>query len=288
MGIFRSIVKIIIPLKFRRLLRTLPGKLNRLTTKIYMLFLNLDGLFTVRKKTTDERIVVSMTSWKKRINNVEPVVKSILNNTKIPYKIICNLSTDEFPMKEEELPPNLLQLQNNTIFEINWIKENNKAFKKFMPTLKKYPNDIIITIDDDFLYPSDFIETFYNKHLEKPKIPLSGNNVVMDSANFHCGCASLIKAEYFGKYINLLYDEKVVSLGSSDVFYTYCAAINGYYYENVGKEFFINMPTLTTNDALSETGELQIDKMMDLMKAKILIKYKIDFNNIKKPKIKLF
>lgn len=288
MKIFKNTINIKNPLEFWSLLRKLSLRLNRSITKIYIFLLNIDGLFAIRKKTTDEKIIVSMTSWKKRINNVETVVKTILNNTIKPDIIICNLSIDEFPMKEKELPINLLELQNNTIFEINWVKENNKAFKKFIPTLKKYPNDIIITIDDDFIYPPYFIETFYKKHLEKPNTPLSGNNIVINYANFHCGCASLVKANYFGKYIDLFYDDEVLSLGASDVFYTYCAAMNGFYYENVGKEFFTNMPTFSAIDALSETDGLQLYEMMDLMKTKILIKYKIDFSNLKKPKIKLF
>ena len=51
-----------------------------------------------------KRIIVSMTSWKKRIQNVAKVVYSIYMNSVKPDKIELNLSSDEFINKEEDLP----------------------------------------------------------------------------------------------------------------------------------------------------------------------------------------
>lgn len=270
------------------LLESIKRNVNIIITRFYIKLLNVNFLFS-NAKHLNERIIVSMTSWKKRIENVEIVVASILNNTIQPYKIICNLSIDEFPLKEKELPSGLLDLESNGVFEINWVKENTKAFKKFIPLFKKYPNDVIITIDDDFIYPSDMIEFFYAQHLKTPHIPLSGNTIVIDYANFHCGCASLVKAEYYGKYIDKFLDNNVTELVADDVFYTYCAAMNGRYYKYVGKEYFVNMPAVSPNDGISD-GDLESDirKMKEMMRNKILNKYCIDFTNIKKPKLKLF
>ena len=108
----------------------------------------------------NKNIIVSMTSWPKRINNVAKVIYSILKNTVQPNKIICNLSTEEFPNKEKDLPEVLLLLSETTCFEINWVKENTKVFKKFIPTLEKYgTNFYLFTIDDDELYDNTYIET---------------------------------------------------------------------------------------------------------------------------------
>lgn len=103
-----------------------------------------------------------MTSWKKRIDNVSRVVYSILKNSVKPDKIICNLSTDEFVNKENDLPDSLLLLQEATCFEINWVKENTTVFKKFIPTIQKYygeENYYLFTIDDDVIYDYNYIKT---------------------------------------------------------------------------------------------------------------------------------
>lgn len=106
-------------------------------------------------------IIVSMTSWKKRINHVSRTVFQLYKQTKRPDKIYLTLSTDEFPNKELDLPKDLVLL-NNVIpeFTINWVKENTKAFKKLIPVLHKYMNtDVwVLTVDDDVFYSQKYIE----------------------------------------------------------------------------------------------------------------------------------
>ena len=57
-----------------------------------------------------EHILVSMTSWYRRINNVKRVLDTLLIQTIRPYKIILNLCTEDFPNMEEDLPEDLLTL----------------------------------------------------------------------------------------------------------------------------------------------------------------------------------
>ena len=45
-------------------------------------------------------IVVSMTSWVKRIKNVKPVVENVMKNTVQPDRLYLSLSIEEFPNKE--------------------------------------------------------------------------------------------------------------------------------------------------------------------------------------------
>lgn len=106
------------------------------------------------------RIIVSMTSWKLRIGNVASVLKTILNQTVKPDLIELNLSIEEFPNKEGELPEDLKQLmEDNKNIEINWCEGNTWTFKKIIPTLKKFYGEeyYLISIDDDYLYSSSFI-----------------------------------------------------------------------------------------------------------------------------------
>ena len=67
----------------------------------------------------NKRIIITMTSWAKRIKNVPKVVFSILSNTITPDSIELNLSSDEFINKEKDLPEELILLNQNGIININ-------------------------------------------------------------------------------------------------------------------------------------------------------------------------
>lgn len=232
-----------------------------------------------------ELVIVSMTSWKRRINNVPQVYESIMGNTIKPDKFILNLSSDEFSCGEPDLPIDLLALISTGEIELFWVKENTKAFKKIIPTMLRYPNDIIISIDDDFIYPGDFIESFIMKHKKCPGVPISGNQVMICNTNAHCGCASLVKRAFFGKYLVELYDSKVQEIGTDDVFYTLCAAMNGTKYEYVGKDFFTNMQSCNPVDGISDIdGGTKIWLMESYLLEKIKKKYHIDVRDVKYPK----
>jgi hypothetical protein len=57
----------------------------------------------------DDVIIVSFTSWKKRIHLCLNTFKQMLKQTMLPDKIILNLSIEEFPNKESELPQDLVE-----------------------------------------------------------------------------------------------------------------------------------------------------------------------------------
>ena len=108
-------------------------------------------------------IIVSLTSWPKRIFNVPIVLKNILNGTLKPDYIELNLSSEEFPNKEDDLPKELLEIEK---LNINWEIGNSRTFKKIIPTLKKYYKKeyYLLSIDDDWIYSLDYIEHYLLKH----------------------------------------------------------------------------------------------------------------------------
>ena len=88
-------------------------------------------------------IVVTMTSWVKRIENVKSVVESIMNNTVKPDRVYLNLSKTEFD--GIELPKSLVDYFNSDErLVINWVGgENIKSMKKVFPILKELNDDDI-------------------------------------------------------------------------------------------------------------------------------------------------
>ena len=108
-------------------------------------------------------IIVSLTSWVKRINYVKKVVESIMNNTLQPDRVYLNLSKMEF--NGIELPKELEDYFNNDDrLVINWVEgENTKPMKKIFPILKYLDDDdIIIDTDDDIIFPEDLIQSRIN------------------------------------------------------------------------------------------------------------------------------
>ena len=81
-------------------------------------------------------IIVTMTSWTKRIGNVKPVVESVMNNTMKPDRLYLNLSKTEFD--GIKLPDDLVEyFDSDDRLIINWVDgENTKSMKKVFPILK--------------------------------------------------------------------------------------------------------------------------------------------------------
>ena len=135
------------------------GFLFNKLVKLYKLFeYDLNSL-TKTDKIKDA--IISMTSWKKRINTVSQTIYSLIKNCP-EFDIVLTLSEDEFPQKENELPKDLLKLAIEGYVEILWVKENTYTFKKMLPTMKKYPNKAIITADDGCRYFRNYAKELYD------------------------------------------------------------------------------------------------------------------------------
>ena len=65
------------------------------------------------------------------------------------------------------MPLQLLELKEKGL-TIDWYHDI-KSYKKLIPTLKKYPEDIIITVDDDAIYTPDLIKELYMEHTKNPQ-----------------------------------------------------------------------------------------------------------------------
>lgn len=113
-----------------------------------------------------EKIIVSLTSYPDRIGIVNQAIETLLNQTYKADKVVLWLAKEQFPNREEELPEELLRLKNRGL-EIEWCNDI-KSYKKLIPALKKYPNDVIVTADDDLLYDKHWLEALVNAYKKHP------------------------------------------------------------------------------------------------------------------------
>lgn len=180
--------------------------------------------------TSKENIIVSLTSWYKRINNTVPVLGSLLHQTLPASKIILNLCTEDFPNMEKDLPKELLELvAANPKIEIYWFLENYKAFKKHLHAVEiATDDDLILSADDDHIYPSDFIEKMYVSYCYyDKKFPVTLNKIMLSHGlwTFN-GPGTLYRKKDWGPDYQKYLTYNVLRNCNDDIFLTILFAIN--------------------------------------------------------------
>ncbi|MEB2786968.1 hypothetical protein [Algoriphagus persicinus] len=148
--VIRSLVNILAPLYF---LSTRGKKENSIRNNISV-------------KNRSPLIIVTMTSFPARINRVWLVIETLLRQTQKPDRIILWISKEQFA-SIDQLPARLTS-QKKRGLEIRIVEGDLKSHKKYYYTLKEFPHDIMITIDDDIFYRSTMIEDLYNYFLRFP------------------------------------------------------------------------------------------------------------------------
>ena len=121
-------------------------------------------LGVTNQRYTDHDIIVSLTTYGKRLNDVAFTIESIMQQTMKPNRIILWL---EDGLKEQHLPE-ALKNQMSRGLEIDYCKDI-RSYKKLIPTLKLYPEAAIITIDDDALYEYDLLEHLISAYINQPQ-----------------------------------------------------------------------------------------------------------------------
>lgn len=116
-------------------------------------------------KNRKPKLIVSLTSYPARINSVHKTIRTILTQSLKPDKVILWLEKSEFQGGEKDLPAELLMLKEYGL-SIEWTDFGLRSYKKLIPALLKYPDDIIVTTDDDVLYSPKMIESLYNEYLK--------------------------------------------------------------------------------------------------------------------------
>jgi hypothetical protein len=123
--------------------------------------------------------VVSLTTHSKRIHEVYLTIESLLRQTVKPAGIILWLAQDEF---DEINIPVILHKQKERGLEIRFC-EDIKSYKKLVPLLRETNNTAIITVDDDCIYPADFVDNLIKMHRKYPDCVCyyCGNRITIDT-----------------------------------------------------------------------------------------------------------
>ena len=106
--------------------------------------------------------IISLTSYGRRVKKevVYYTLISLLRQKIKPDRIVLWLDENEW--NDITLPHRIKALRNKGI-DILYC-EDLKSYKKLIPSLLKYPNSSIITVDDDCIYPIDLVEQLVHEH----------------------------------------------------------------------------------------------------------------------------
>lgn len=143
-----------------------PSTINRRTLKHEIKNFSDSG---VTENKRNPPLIVSLTTFNKRIDHVYYCIYSLLTQSLKPDYVVLWLAEEEFVNKEKDLPDSLLNLRKNGL-TINWYEENIKSFKKLIPSLQQYPDSLIVTADDDIFYPRDWLKMLYEEHQKNPNV----------------------------------------------------------------------------------------------------------------------
>lgn len=164
----------------KRLEREDSKKKNEIRRKISELPDNL-----IPSSISPEDFVISLTSYGKRVEDTLPfALYSLLTQTTTPGKIAVYLAQDEW--NDEKLPPILKKLQQVGV-EFNYCPDL-RSYKKLIPALQQYPDNPIITVDDDFYYNPELLKWIALAYEKSDKKTVLG----------HWGC---IPHRQDGKYV---------------------------------------------------------------------------------------
>ncbi|HDZ05575.1 hypothetical protein LCGC14_0067210 [marine sediment metagenome] len=139
-------------------------KLKEIPVSIYnsaKLLANSAKRMTTSKKE-EIPVIVSLTSIPSRLSTLHLTIRSILNQEVRPKKIVLWLHHS----LKSEIPQKLATLESD-LFEIMY-SDMTCSHRKLIHSLKLFPNDIIITCDDDMMYRTNWLGLLYKEHKLHP------------------------------------------------------------------------------------------------------------------------
>ncbi len=117
-----------------------------------------------REKRKDE-IIVSMTTIPSRLDTLPLMLKCMFNQSLMPDRIILWI-TDKINDRSELLSTLHDEIQAG--LEVRFV-EDVRVHTKYYYAMLEYPEAIIITVDDDIIYPENLIQRLYCCHQTHPK-----------------------------------------------------------------------------------------------------------------------
>ncbi|MDL2241485.1 glycosyltransferase [Bacteroidales bacterium OttesenSCG-928-L03] len=119
-----------------------------------------------------QHVIVSLTSFPAAIPYAAGAIRSVLDGSVRPDKLVLYLTYSQFP--EGKIPDEILELaQQDPIFEVRNYDDDIRSYRKLIPALLDFPESIIVTVDDDVRYHRHMLRDLLRLHREIPQAVLA-------------------------------------------------------------------------------------------------------------------
>ena len=139
--------------------------------KVANIFVNFYYKFPCKKiginkiDNRDKKYIVSLTTFPGRIDVVWIAIESLLRQTFKPDMIILWLAKEQFNGLED-IPDEILK-QRERGLTIRFC-DDLRSHKKYYYAFKEFSEEVIITVDDDVIYPKNTLEVLVDLHKKYP------------------------------------------------------------------------------------------------------------------------
>lgn len=113
----------------------------------------------------DVPIIVSLTSYPARFSSIGLCLKSLLRQNRRPDRIIVWLGSDT---AESDVTPEMRRFEDLGVEYRIDPDHNYKSHKKYYYAMREFPDAIIVTADDDLIYPKNWLKTMIKAHRKYP------------------------------------------------------------------------------------------------------------------------
>ena len=136
------------------------------------------GTRALRKVHKKHRIIASLTSYPPRIGTVHMAIQSLLAQKCLPDLVVLWLYRGDFPNGEADLPRELRRKLSFDV-QIKWVDHDLKPHKKYFWALQEFSDDLVITFDDDLVYPNTLIAELLEAYQAFPDCIISARTHLM-------------------------------------------------------------------------------------------------------------
>lgn len=95
------------------------------------------------------------------------VVRSLFAQLRLPDLTVLYLSEDQFPDGVKSLPPSLTSCLGRD-FQIRWVRGDMRSHKKYLYAVRDFPEDLVITVDDDIVCRNTLVGDLLDAHARHP------------------------------------------------------------------------------------------------------------------------
>jgi hypothetical protein len=155
------------------------------------------------------QFIVTLTSYGRRVKEKAPyAVRSLFAQSEMPNRIILWLAY------ETKIPSSLKKLERYGL-EIRFC-EDIKSYKKLIPALIEFPDDVLVTADDDIYYHADWFKALKKSYVCTPeKIHCCRAHEICLDENKNI----IPYNEWRGSVRTIEYDRRIFATGAGGILY---------------------------------------------------------------------